>query len=139
MAAAKKINLALQGGGSHGAFAWGVLDALLEDERIEIEALSGASAGAMNAVGLADGYAEGGREGARNQLREFWHGLAEGSQASALIRGPWEALMGGWSLDSSPLYLWLDMLSRVASPYDLNPLNWNPVRDLLTKHVDFKK
>ena len=139
MSTPKKINLALQGGGSHGAFAWGVLDALLEDERIEIEALSGASAGAMNAVVLADGYAEGGRDGARTKLRAFWHGLAESSQASSLIRGPWEALMGGWSLDSSPLYLWLDMLSRVASPYDLNPLNWNPVRDLLTKHVDFKK
>jgi NTE family protein len=137
MGAPKPINVALQGGGSHGAFAWGVLDLLLEDERVVIEALSGASAGAVNAVIMAAGYGKGGREGARKALRDFWEALSDGARNSPLQRGPWEALMGGWSLDSSPLYVWLDMLSRIASPYDLNPLNWNPVRDLLESHVNF--
>jgi NTE family protein len=137
VSASKKINVALQGGGSHGAFTWGVLDYLLEDQRVEIEALSGASAGAINAVVLAAGMMKNGRKGARDALKTFWTALGETAQTSPLQRGPWEALLGGWSLDSSPLYVWMDMLSRVASPYDLNPLNWNPVRDLLEAHVDF--
>jgi NTE family protein len=135
----KRVNLALQGGGSHGAFSWGVLDRLLEDPRIEIEGLTGASAGAVNAVLLADGLASGDREQARETLSKFWHGISEAGKFSPLRRSPQEALRGGWSLDSSPMYLWIDMLSRVASPYDLNPFNLNPLRDVLKKFVDFDR
>jgi NTE family protein len=135
----KRINLALQGGGSHGAFTWGVLDRLLEDPRIEIEAITGASAGAVNAVVLADGLASGDRERARETLDKFWHAISAAGQYGLLRRAPWEALRGGWSLDSSPAYIWFDVLSRVASPYDLNPFNSNPLRGLLTKAVDFER
>jgi NTE family protein len=134
---AKLINLALQGGGSHGAFTWGVLDRLLEDERIAIAAVSGASAGAMNAVVMAEGLVTEGYAGARKALRQFWQGVAHAARTSPLQRSPIEALMGGWRLDTSPWFLWFDMLSRVASPYDLNPLNWNPLRDLLNELIDF--
>jgi NTE family protein len=135
---AKRINLALQGGGSHGAFTWGVLDRLLEDERIAIAAVTGASAGAMNAVVMAEGMVTEGYAGARKALRQFWEGVAHAARTSPLQRSPIEALMGGWRLDTSPWFLWFDMLSRVASPYDLNPLNWNPLRDLLDELIDFK-
>jgi NTE family protein len=135
----KRINLALQGGGSHGAFTWGVLDRILEDPRIEIEAITGASAGAVNAVVLADGFASGDREHARATLRRFWDGICDAGEYSLLRRTPAEALRGGWSLDSSPAYLWFDVVSRIASPYDLNPFNFNPLRDILKKHVDFDR
>jgi NTE family protein len=138
-AAVKRINLALQGGGSHGAFTWGVLDRLLEDARVEIEAISGASAGAVNAVVLADGMASGDRAQARDTLRKFWDGICDAGRYSILRRSPSEALRGGWSLDSSPAYIWFDVLSRVASPYDLNPFNINPLRDILVKLVDFDR
>ncbi len=135
----KRVNLALQGGGSHGAFSWGVLDRLLEDPRIEIEGITGASAGAVNAVVLADGMASGDREQARETLSKFWHGIAEAGKFSPLRRSPAEALRGGWSLDSSPAYVWFDVVSRIASPYDLNPFNLNPLRDILKKFVDFDR
>jgi|GEM_PF-2679096 len=73
----KKVNLALQGGGSHGAFTWGVLDYLLEDSRLDIEAITGTSPGAMNAVVLAEGYLEGGRAGARKNLARFWRSISD--------------------------------------------------------------
>ena len=135
----KRINLGLQGGGSHGAFTWGVLDRLLEDERIEIEALTGASAGAINAVVLADGMAEGDRTHARKTLRAFWEAVSEGGKYSPMRRSPLETAKGGWNLDSSPGYIFFDVLSRVASPYDLNPFDLNPLRDLLKKTVDFDR
>src|ERR1041385_1682629 len=93
----KLINLALQGGGAHGAFSWGVLDRLLEDPRIEIEAITGASAGAMNAVALAAGYADGDRNEARASLRAFWNGVLEEARTSPLRRNPLEALFSGWN------------------------------------------
>ena len=135
----KRLNLALQGGGSHGAFSWGVLDRLLEDDRIEIDSITGASAGAVNAVVLADGIASGDREQARDTLSKFWHGISEAGKYSPLRRSPAEALRGGWSLDTSPAYVWFDVLSRIASPYDLNPFNLNPLRDILKKFVDFER
>jgi NTE family protein len=135
----RRVNLALQGGGSHGAFSWGVLDRLLEDPRIEIEGITGASAGAVNAVVLADGMASGDREQARETLSKFWHGIADAGKFSPLRRSPAEALRGGWSLDSSPAYVWFDVVSRIASPYDLNPFNLNPLRDILKKFVDFDR
>ncbi len=135
---AKSINLALQGGGSHGAFTWGVLDRILEDERLTIAAVSGASAGAMNAVVLAEGLSTGSRDKARETLAGFWTGIAEAAVHSPIKRSPVDQMMGSWSLDSSPSYLWFDLLSRVVSPYDLNPFDLNPLRDVLENHVDFE-
>ena len=135
--APKPISLALQGGGSHGAFTWGVLDRLLADERISIEAISGTSAGAMNAVVLADGIQRGGREGARTALRAFWRNASRSAWLSLIQRTPWDKLTGNWSMDCSPGYLISDLLTRVASPYDLNPLGLNPLQDFLAEHVDF--
>ena len=135
----KPINLALQGGGAHGAFTWGVLDTILEDERVEIEAISGTSAGAMNAVVLADGMMEGGREGGRRALEAFWVAVGRAALASPLKRSVWDMLTGNWSLDFSPSYLFFDLLSRVASPYQLNPLNLNPLRDLVLQQVNFER
>ena len=133
----KSINLALQGGGAHGAFTWGVLDRLLEDGRLHIEAISGTSAGAMNAVVVADGIMRGGYDGARDSLRRFWQTVSEAGRGSPIQRSPINVFMGDWSLDNSPGYLFLDLFTRLASPYDLNPLNINPLRDLLDGEVDF--
>lgn len=135
----KPINLALQGGGAHGAFTWGVLDRLLEDERLEIEAISGTSAGAMNAVAVAEGMVTGGPEEARACLERFWRGVSEAGRHSLLRRTPLDVFMGNWNLDTSPVYLLLDLLGRVASPYEFNPLNLNPLRDLLEELVDFER
>jgi len=135
----KTINLALQGGGAHGAFTWGVLDRLLEDGRLAIEAISGTSAGAMNAVVLADGIMAGGREGAREALERFWRAVSGAAVHSPMKRSAFDVFMGNWSLDHSPGYLFFDLLNRVASPYDMNPLNINPLRDLLDEQVDFDR
>ena len=134
----KKINLALQGGGSHGAFTWGVLDKLLEDGRIGFDAISGTSAGAMNAVVMADGFHRlGGNEGARIALSNFWFEVSRVGEFSPIRRSPLDMLMGSWSLDHSIGYMAFDMMSRLVSPYELNPANINPLRDLLAKQVDF--
>ena len=133
----KPIKLALQGGGSHGAFAWGVLDRLLEDERLHISAVSGTSAGAMNAVALADGMTRGGPAGARECLEKFWRATSAAAQYSPVRRSLFDIFMGNWSLDASPSYILMDHLSRVLSPYDLNPANFNPLRDVLARCIDF--
>jgi NTE family protein len=133
------VNLALQGGGAHGAFSWGVLDRLLEDTRIEFEAITGASAGAMNAVALADGYATGNRDQARAKLRSFWTGVLDQARNSPLKRSPIEAMMNGWNLDSSPLYVMFDLITRIASPYDFNPYNVNPLKELVEGLIDFER
>ncbi len=135
----KLVNLALQGGGSHGAFTWGVLDRLLEDGRIDIESISGTSAGAMNAVVLADGLVKGGRDGAREALHDFWYAVSHSAATSPIRRSIWDIMCGQWSLDASPGYLYFDVLSRIASPYELNPLNLNPLRNLLDAQVDFDR
>lgn len=135
----KKINLALQGGGAHGAYTWGVLDRLLGSERIEISAISGTSAGAMNAVVLADGLMVGGKTGARNALRQFWKAVNQAAAFSPMRRTPFDSLTGNWNLDYSAGYLFFDIFSRMASPYQLNPLNLNPLRDLLADQVDFER
>lgn len=138
----KRINLALQGGGSHGAFTWGVLDRILEDDRISIEAVTGASAGAINAVILAHGVATcgtaTGHDGARKALRAFWTRIGELGDLSLFRRSPLDVMRGGWGLDASPIFSWYEMLSRLVSPYDLNPLNINPVRGILDEVVDFE-
>lgn len=136
-AAPKRINLALQGGGSHGAFTWGVLDHLLEDGRLEIAAISGTSAGAMNAVALADGFTAAGADGAREKLHQFWFAISEAAKKSPIKRAPIDVMMGYWSLERSPGYQMMDMMSRMFSPYQLNPLDMNPLRDLVEECIDF--
>jgi len=135
---AKPVNLALQGGGAHGAFTWGVLDYILEDGRLKIAGVSGTSAGAMNAVALAAGYTRGGPEGARAALDHFWSSVSEGAKSSPLKRTPIDMITGNWGLDNNPMYHVVDALSRVASPYQLNPMNINPLRDLLEESIDFE-
>jgi NTE family protein len=132
----KRVNLALQGGGSHGAFTWGVLDALLENERLAVEAVSGTSAGAMNAAILLQGWTVGGRAGARAALRAFWGELGTMSIASPIQRTPLDRLQGNWNLDDSPGALWADLIQRTLTPWQRNPLKFDPLRDLLTKHFD---
>ena len=133
----KKINLALQGGGAHGAFTWGVLDHLLGDERLAIEGISGASAGAMNAVMLADGLARGGREGAQARLADFWRAASHDGRLSEDERKVVDRLFWFMPLAGSPAQAWFETLSQYFSPYDLNPLNLNPLRDLIERLVDF--
>jgi NTE family protein len=136
------LDLALQGGGSHGAFTWGVIDRLLEDEQLEIAGISGASAGAMNAVAVAGGLMEGGREGARKALRRFWTKVADASPFNRLDDGPLGALFGPnnpWIKPwIAPLQQVGQMLGSQLSPYQFNPLNLNPLRDILTDTIDFE-
>ena len=135
-----RVDMALQGGGSHGAFTWGVLDRLLQDETLEFGGLSGTSAGAMNAVAVAAGLMEGGREGARATLRRFWTRVGELS--------PFTPPPNPWSPPAAWLPLmpwataWQDLwgaVLRSASPYAVNPLNLNPLRDILEDTVDFAR
>ena len=133
----KRINLALQGGGSHGAFAWGVLDRLLEDERIEIDGISATSVGAMNAAVLASGLAVGGRAGARNALADFWRRVAHLASLSPLQPTAFDRLMGVQSLETSPAFVQFDLMTWLFSPYQLNPFNINPLRSVLCDTVDF--
>lgn len=135
----KKINLALQGGGAHGAFTWGVLDWFLEDSRFVLDGITGTSAGAMNAVVLASGLEAGGEDGARQHLETFWREVSDEARHSPIQRSPLDVLLGHWSLDYSPSYLYFDVLSRFASPYEFNPLNINPLRDVVERMVDFDK
>ena len=135
----KSINLALQGGGSYGAYTWGVLDYFMEDGRISIEGISGTSAGAMNAVVLAHGFMEGGAQGARDALERFWKSVSDAGALSPMKPTLWDRWMGSWSLDNSPFYLFYDLLSRISSPYETNPLNINPLQDILEEQVDFEQ
>jgi NTE family protein len=133
------VDLALQGGGSHGAFTWGVLDRLLEEPWLRIVAISGTSAGAMNAAVLADGWTKGGAGGARAALDEYWQRVGRAAALSPLQRSPLDRLMGRWTLDTSPAYLAMDLMSRLFSPYDLNPLGLNPLRGILAESIDFDR
>ncbi|HKT92675.1 MAG TPA: patatin-like phospholipase family protein [Paraburkholderia sp.] len=132
------VDLALQGGGSHGAYTWGVLDRLLEEPWLQIEGISGTSAGAMNAAVLASGHALGGAAGAREALERFWRRVSDAARFSPFRRGPVDILLGRWSLDHSPLFVALDMMARVVSPYDLNPGRVNPLRTILADTIDFE-
>ncbi|MCP5449537.1 MAG: patatin-like phospholipase family protein [Candidatus Competibacter phosphatis] len=134
------VDLGLQGGGAHGAFTWGVLDRLLEVPWLRFDGISGTSAGAMNAVVMADGYAAGGPEGARAALEKFWKHVSDGAMLSPLRRGPLEILTGMWTLDYSPMYLAMDLTSRVFSPYDLGAVgSVNPLRAILEENIDFAR
>jgi NTE family protein len=133
------IDLALQGGGSHGAFTWGVLDRLLEERWLQIDAISGTSAGAMNAAVLADGWIRGGASGARAALDAYWERVASAAAFSPLQRTPLDRLLGRWTLDTSPVFIAFDLMSRVFSPYDLNPSGHNPLTAILEASIDFKR
>ncbi len=134
----KRINLALQGGGAHGAFTWGVLDHLLSDERLVVEGISGTSAGAMNAVMLADGLARGGRAEAQKRLADFWRAVSSTGNLPSVQRAVMERLLSFTPLEGAPMQAWLGGLSRYFSPYDVNPLNINPLQDLIERFVDFE-
>lgn len=131
--------LALQGGGAHGAFTWGVLDALLRADRFDITALSGASAGAMNAAALASGYvnADPARKAAaaRAALEAFWRGVSKSSEAFNPNSDRWKSVIG--DIGAGAIAAWMEAMARVTSPYDRNPLDLNPLRGLLREQIDF--
>jgi NTE family protein len=135
----KLINLALQGGGAHGALAWGILDKLLEDGRVNFDALSATSAGALNAIVLAQGLSTGGKEGAREALYQFWRTASNSGNlfnplnTSAVEK--WYGLPQGYS----PTYLMFDLMRRILSPYQFNPTNFNPIRNIIIDMIDFEK
>jgi len=134
----KPIALALQGGGMHGAFTWGVLDRLLEDGRLAIEGVSATSAGAMNATVLAYGLLHGGEAGARQSLHDFWIAVAESAEKYNPLRWmPWLKGTHSFGLDHSHFYAFTDMLLRIFSPYQFNPQNLNPLRKVLESQIDF--
>ena len=152
----KFVNLALQGGGSHGAFTWGVLDALLDDGRVGFEGISGTSAGAMNAVAMAHGFAQAQgkpdgdvRESARASLASFWEGIVKMGALNNTVtqaqRAPFDMLFGslGFGGANSPTQLMADAMtsfwSRSVSPYQSNPLDINPLKQFLEGQVDFER
>ncbi len=133
------VDLALQGGGAHGAFTWGVLDRLLEEPWLRIEAISGTSAGAMNAAVLADGWTEGGAPAARAALDAYWERVAKAAALSPLQRTPLDRMLGRWTLDFSPVFIAFDLASRLFSPYDLNPHGFNPLTYILDESINFAR
>jgi len=132
----RPVSLALQGGGAHGAFEWGVIDRLLERQAIEITAISAASAGAMNAVAVTAGLIEGGPEGGRAKLEQFWKAVSRSGGGQMLGSNFLGSFGAGW-MESNPAYRYFESLSAAVSPYDFNPLNYNPLRDILQSQIDF--
>ena len=132
--AEKTVSLALQGGGAHGAFTWGVLDALLEDERLAVDAIAGASAGAMNAVVMVQGWLEGGIDGARSALETFWRRASIDASLSRAQRRLLSWMLGFWSNQA-----WTNVLAQGFGPYKTNPLNINPLRDAIDALIDFDR
>jgi len=135
----KVVTLGLQGGGSHGAFTWGVLDRLLEEERIDIEGISGASAGAMNAVVCAHGFTVGGREGARQALQDFWGAVATRAPFHGMTEDSAPLAGHGLQAGTTPALKAFLFLTRFFSPYQLNPFDVNPLRDILLSQLDFER
>lgn len=134
---AQPIGLALQGGGAHGAFTWGVLDRLLESGLFRIEAISGASAGALNAVVAANGLLAGGPEAARKHLEEFWRSVGAKSAFTPYNPSILDKMLNGWNQDGSGRQLGLDIATRLVSPYQFNPLGHNPLREIIGEGIDF--
>ncbi len=137
LTAVKSINLALQGGGAHGAFTWGVLDRLCQEPRISVEGISATSAGAMNGAVFVSGLAKDGREGAREALENYWRLVAKAGELSPLKPGIFDKLFSFGSGDQSPAFVAFDLMTRIMSPYQFNPLNLNPLRTVLEQSVDF--
>jgi len=133
------VDFALQGGGAHGAFTWGVPDRLLEEPWLRIDGISGTSAGAMNAAVLVDGHAKDGADGARAALEKFWRRVSNAALLSPLRRTPLDILLGRWTLDHSPIFLAMDLMTRLFSPYDLSPGGTNPLRNILAETVHFDR
>lgn len=133
-----RLALALQGGGAHGAFTWGVLDTLIE-RGVTVEAISGASAGAFNAVFLAHGWLEGGPDGGREALATLWQRIGEKAAFSPLQSSLMDQMTSGWNMDGNSRHMGLDLFTRFLSPYQFNPLDMNPLRDLLVEHIDFER
>jgi NTE family protein len=131
------VDLALQGGGSHGAYTWGVLDRLLEEPWLRIEGISGTSAGAMNAAVLVSGYQLDGPAGARAALEAFWRRVSDAALFSPFRRSPFDAMMGRWTLDNSPVFIAMDLAARMFSPYDMNPRGVHPLQKILYESIDF--
>ena len=131
----KIINMALQGGGAHGAFGWGVMDKFLEDGRVEVEGLSGTSAGSMNAVVYAYGKLKG-NDGARQALHDFWKAISDAGQKFAIKKMPWDL---GTVQKENPLQDMMKSMMSVLSPYQMNPMNYNPLREVLEQQVDFEE
>ncbi|MGE5146324.1 MAG: patatin-like phospholipase family protein [Candidatus Eiseniibacteriota bacterium] len=134
----KSLALALQGGGAHGAFTWGVLDRLIEDERVVIDGISGASAGAINAAAAAAGLLMGGRDGARANLAKLWKRISGLTRFNPLNTGPVGRLARRMDRDGSPSQIAIELLTRVFSPYQLNPFDINPLREILNELIDFE-
>lgn len=135
----KPINLALQGGGAHGAFTWGVLDRILEEGTLQLVGISGTSAGAMNAAALLDGYSRSGADGAREALEHFWMKLSDAFVFSPIQRNPYARMINDWTLDYSPGRMWYDAFVQAFSPYEFNPFNINPLKSLLESTIDFDR
>jgi NTE family protein len=135
---AKTLNLALQGGGAHGAFTWGVLDRLLEEPHLNFEGIVATSAGAMNAAVMTYGLIEGGREGAQKALANFWRRVSHAAAFSPIQPTPLDRLSRNRSLENSPPYILFDLVTRLMSPYQFNPLNINPLRRVLEQSMDFE-
>ena len=133
----QKIDLALQGGGSHGAFTWGVMHRLISEPRIYIDGLSGTSAGGMNAAVFADGFLKGKRQGAIDALQAFWMGIAELNPLPRSIPRGIPGISEGWDVDRDPTFMWLDFATRLLAPRQINPLKLDPLGNLLRDLVDF--
>ncbi len=138
MAEQKTLSLALQGGGAHGAFTWGVIDGMLADGRIRFDAISGTSAGAMNAVVLADGFARGGAKGAQQRLGEFWHAVSREGGMVNRMRSLIDPILSFWN---PPGWEPSDYgsIRDFTSPYAINPLNINPLKEVVGGLIDFEK
>jgi NTE family protein len=132
------LSLALQGGGAHGAFTWGVLDRLLEEPEVDVQGISGASAGAMNAAVCASGWLRGRHEGAREALHRFWESVSKSAQMGPLQPRAFDYLLYGWNRDWSPAYMMMGALTKIASPYQFNPGGFNPLVKLLNAQIDFE-
>lgn len=135
----KTVNLALQGGGAHGAYAWGILDYLLEDGRINVEGFTATSAGTMNALAFTQGMQEGGPAGAREKMENFWSEISREGNIYSPVRGmPFERMMGFGNGENPFAYFMFDTITRMLSPYQFNPFDVNPLRDVLERCIDFE-
>ena len=135
----KTISIGMQGGGAHGAFTWGILDYLLEDGRLDIEGVSGTSAGGMNCLALCQGMAEGGKDGARKSLYRYWKILSEKSKKIGMAPTPFDKFKGGYGISTNPLFSMMGQISKNFSPYEWNPKNQNMLEDLIKELFNFKK
>jgi NTE family protein len=135
----KTVAVGMQGGGAHGAFTWGVLDYLLEDGRLDIEGVSGTSAGGMNCLALCQGMAEGGKAGARKSLHRYWKILSEKSKQIGMIPTPIDNFKGGHGIATNPLFAIMGQVTKILSPYQWNPQNKNMLEDLIMELFNFKK